>query len=124
MLLVKSPQPAVSERSLTWATAIFLLGIVAIFAPTMFDVARLTWTTEQGGHAPIIVATGGWALWRELKTTSARAHPGNVFIGGLLFGACLLVYVVARITGILELEGMAMYGAIISAFYLLVRVRS
>jgi exosortase len=120
LLQVKTPLPVTAERTLPWASAIFLLGIAAIFVPTMFDVARLTWTTEQGGHAPIIVATGGWALWREFKAAEGRAHPGNPFIGALLFGACLVVYVVARITGILELEGLAMYGSIVSAFYLLV----
>ncbi|MEO8454875.1 MAG: exosortase V [Sphingomicrobium sp.] len=120
MLRVKPPQPVTSERFIAWAPAIFLLGMAAIFLPTMFDVARLTWTTEQGGHAPIIVATGGWALWREFKTTEARPHPGNLFMGAFLFGACLVLYVVARITGILELEGLAMYASIIAAFYLLV----
>ena len=120
MLLVKPPQPVASERTIAWAPAVFLLGMAAIFLPTMFDVARLTWTTEQGGHAPIIVATGGWALWREFKTTNAQPHPGNPFIGAFLFGACLVLYVVARITGILELEGMAMYASIVEAFYLLV----
>jgi len=119
LLLVKPPVH-VSERTIRWADAILLLGIAAILLPTMFDVARLTWTTEQGGHAPIIVATGGWLLWRELKSTDARPHPGNLLIGGSLFGVLLTVYVLARITGILEIEGFAMYGAIVSAFYLLV----
>ena len=32
-------------------------------------------------------------------------------IGGLLFAGCLVLYVVARITGILELEGLAMYAS-------------
>ena len=120
MLLVKPPQPLTAQRTIPWAPAIFVVGMAAIFVPTMFDVARLTWTTEQGGHAPIIVATGGWALWREFKAAEGRAHTGNAFIGALLFGACLLLYVVARITGILEIEGLAMYGSIVSAFYLLV----
>jgi exosortase len=120
LLQVKTPQPVTLQRTIPWATVIFLLGMAAIFVPTMFDVARLTWTTEQGGHAPIIVATGGWALWREFKAAENRAQPGNAFIGALLFGACLVLYVVARITGILEIEGLAMYGAIVSAFYLLV----
>ena len=121
MLLVKPPQPGIAvERPLAWAPAIFILGMAAIFLPTMYDVARLTWTTEQGGHVPIIVATGGWVLWRELQTTEARARPGALWIGLPLLGLALLVYVVARITGILELEAFAMYGAIISAFYLMV----
>ncbi len=120
MLLVKPPQVESSERAIRWSDAILLIGIAAILLPTMVDVARLTWTTEQGGHAPIIVATGAWLLWRELKSTDAKSHPGNLLIGSLLFGGCLSLYVVARITGILEIEAFAMYAAVISAFYLLV----
>jgi exosortase len=120
LLLVKTPQPQTLERSVSWALAIFLLGMAAIVLPTMFDVARLTWTSEQGGHAPIIVATGAWLLWRELKATDAPARPGNVWVGGVIFAASLALYVASRITGVLELEGVAMYGAVISAFYLLV----
>jgi exosortase len=120
LLLVKPPQPRLIQRSLSWPLVIFLVGLAAILLPTMYDVARLTWTSEQGGHAPIIVATGAWLLWRELKATKARARPGNPIIGGLMLAASLGLYVVARITGILELEGFAMFAAIISAFYLMV----
>ncbi len=120
MLLVKTEPTSVLDRSLRWPHAILLLGIAAILLPTMFDVARLTWTTEQGGHAPIIVATGAWLLYRELQTTKARARPGRLWLGSLALGLSLVGYVIARITGILEIEGAAMYVAIISAFYLLV----
>jgi exosortase len=120
LLLVKPPEAGISSRSVTWPHVIFLAGLAAIMLPTMYDVARLTWTTEQGGHAPIIVATGAWALWRELQSTSARPRPGRAWIGSLLFGACLLIYALGRITGILEIEALAMYAAVISGFYLLV----
>ena len=50
-----------------------------MFIPTMFDVARLTWTTEQGGHAPIIVATGGWAPVARVQGSGGRARPGQRF---------------------------------------------
>lgn len=119
MLLVKSQPPGTIER-LSWVSFIFLAGIAAILAPTMYDVARLTWTTEQGGHAPIIVATGAWLLFRELRSTKAKARPGKLWIGAIALAASLIGYAVARITGILELEGVAMYMAILSAFYLLV----
>lgn len=94
--------------------------MAAILAPTMFDVARLTWTTEQGGHAPIILATGAWLLWREIKNSAIEPKPGNVIIGSLIFAICLVMYVVFRITGILELEAFAMYATLIATFYLLV----
>jgi exosortase len=103
-----------------WAQAVFALGLAAIFAPTMFDVARLTWTTEQGGHGPIIVATGGWLLWREWKTVRAKARPGNILIGSVAFAVFLTIYAAARITGIIEIEGFAMYATVVAAFYLLV----
>ena len=98
---------------------VFLLGAAAIMLPTMFDVARLTWTTEQGGHAPIIVATGVWLIWREFKAVSGEATPGNLWAGTCLLVLSLVAYAVFRITGILELEGLAMYASLICASYLL-----
>jgi exosortase len=86
----------------------------------MYDVARLTWTTEQGGHAPIILATGGWLLYREVKTSRARPRPGRLWLGLPIFACCLMLYMAGRITGILEIEGLAMYASIISAAYLVV----
>lgn len=120
MLLVKAPKPPVVERSITWQLVVFLLGAAALLVPTMYDVGRTTWTTEQGGHAPIIVATGLWLLWREFKASVAPMKPGNAAIGALMLAGSLLLYVVARITGILEIEGFAMYAAILSGAYLLI----
>lgn len=119
MLLVKTQPPSTLER-LRWPLVVFLAGMAAILLPTMYDVARLTWTTEQGGHAPIIVATGLWLLFRELKATKVKARPGKVLLGGLALAASLLAYMVGRITGIIEMEGLAMYASILSAFYLLI----
>jgi len=120
LLLVKTEPPRALYQRVRWQDIVFLLGLAAMLGPTMYDVARLTWTTEQGGHAPIIVVTGAWLLWRELKTTHARPRPGNLWIGSAAFAACLLLYMAARITGILEIEGVAMYASIICACYLLI----
>ena len=94
--------------------------MAALLLPTMADVARLTWTTEQGGHAPIILATGAWLAWRELREAKPRAALGNLALGVPMFGFFLIAYVVARITGILEIEGFAMYATILTGIYLLV----
>ena len=85
----------------------------------MFQVGQFNWTTEQGGHGPIVLATGVWLLWRELKTSPAERKPGNIWVGAIWVGILLAIYAVSRITGILEIEALAMYGALIMGAYML-----
>ena len=108
-----------SGRRITPANIILAIGIGLLVLPTMFQVARDSWSTEQGGHGPLVLATGVWAVWRELKAKSIETRPGNMLLGLLLLGICLGVFIIARITGILEVEAFAMYGALISGVYLM-----
>jgi exosortase len=85
----------------------------------MLQVARDSWSTEQGGHGPLVLATGIWALWRELNASKVQARPGALIPSLLLLGLMLGLFAVARITGVLEVEAFAMYGALISGAYLL-----
>ena len=96
-----------------------VLGVAIILLPTMFQVAQINWTTEQGGHGPIVLATGGWLLWREVKSSGAVRKPGSLLVATLLLIPLLGIYALARITGILEIEALAMYGALIVSAYLL-----
>lgn len=96
-----------------------MAGVAIILLPTMIQVARFNWTTEQGGHGPIVLATGAWLLWRELKSSRAERRPGNFALGISLIVPFLGIYGLARVTGILEIEALAMYGALISGLYLL-----
>jgi exosortase len=119
-LLLARAKPQISLfRSLSIADLALLIGAAIIIVPTMFQVGRFNWTTEQGGHGPIVLATGVWLLWRELQISPAERRPGNPLIGGILLAAMLGTYILARITGILEIEALAMYGAMITGGYLL-----
>jgi exosortase len=85
----------------------------------MYQVATQTWTTEQGGHGPLVLVTGLWAVWRELKGKSVERHPGKLSIGVPCLLLTLSAFILTRITGVLEIESFAMYGALISAAYIL-----
>jgi exosortase len=100
------------------ADVVLAIGAAILMAPTLFEVAQFNWTTDQGGHGPIVLATGLWLLWRELNKSNAQREPGNLALGAPLAGILLSIYVVARITGILEIEALAMYGALIAGAYL------
>lgn len=112
--------PPVLGRLLTPANIIFALGLAAIVLPTMIQVARISWSTEQGGHGPIVLATGLWLLWRELKAGTAEPCPGKLSAGLLLMAPSIAIFLLARITGVLEIEAFAMYGMLISAAYVVI----
>ena len=106
-------------RSVSLADLALIIGVAAILLPTMFEVGQFNWTTEQGGHGPIVMAIGLWLLWRETKSSPAPRKPGNLVIGSLLLAGLLAIYLLSKITGILEIEALAMYGALIVGAYIL-----
>lgn len=115
--LVQTPAlPA--RRAATLTNIILAIGCALLVLPTMYEVATKTWNTEQGGHGPLVLATGLWAIWRELKGKPVEFGPGKFAIGLPLLALTLGVFTLARITGILEIESFAMYGALISGAYL------
>ena len=79
-----------------------------------------SWSTEQGGHGPLVLATGLWAVWRELKARQPELRTGDAIPSLLLLAASLTLLFSARITGILEIEGFAMYGAVVAGAYFIV----
>jgi exosortase len=115
---VRAAVPA-SRRFVTPANLLLALGCALLVVPTMLQIARDSWSSEQGGHGPLVLATGLWALWRELRSKKIEFRPAPLLLSLLLVGFTLALFVVARITGVLEVEAFAMYGALISAAYML-----
>ena len=101
------------------ANVVIAVGCALLILPTMVQVARDSWSTEQGGHGPLVLATGIWALWRELKNNPVDRRPGRLSVGVPLLALCLSIFVVARITGVLEIQAFSMYGAAVTGAYLL-----
>jgi exosortase len=85
----------------------------------MYQVVTQTWTTEQGGHGPLVLATGLWAVWRELKGQNIELRPGKLSVGLPCLVLALVCFILARITGVLEVEDFAMYAALVSGAYLI-----
>jgi len=116
-MLVQVAAPA-TRRLASLPNLILILGCLALFLPTMSQVARISWSSEQGGHGPIVLVTGAWLIWRELKGSDVELRSGKLLPGLMLLAPLLALFVVARVTGILEVEAFAMYGALIAGTYL------
>ena len=113
-------RPAGVLARLSPAAWLLVVGAIALAAPTMLTIARFSWSTEQGGHGPLVLATGLWLLWREVPHAMPLRRAGSATLAAVLIAGCLFTYLAARITGIIEIEGFALYGALLVTAYALV----
>jgi exosortase len=93
------------------------LGLAAIVLPTMIEVATESWSTEQGAHGPIVLATGIWLVLQLRHEIRPLLHRGSLALTAAMLIPCLMLYVLARITTTLELEGVALYLTLVVVFY-------
>jgi len=114
-----------ATNAFSTASAPFRLGLVlgagmlAFVAPTMIDVARSSWSTEQGAHGPIVLVTGIWLLWSELRRAPLPLRSGSSRLVFALLAPLLVLFTVARISGLIEIEAFSMYAALIVVAYAL-----
>lgn len=120
MLLVRDREKASQATGWRLSHLAMIAGMLLFVVPPMIEVARFNWSTEQGGHGPIVLATGLWLLFREYSSAKSRSRPGNLIVGLVALAVLVPLYIIAGITGILELQVFLMYGALISGAYLLV----
>ena len=96
---------------------VVLLGLLALCIPTLGYIIDASWSTEAGGHGPIVLVTGLWLIWRNwADVTAVRTVPplGRVLA---LFIPVLILAVLAKITQIIEIEGYIVYGVVVVVLY-------
>ena len=85
------------------------LGILALAIPTMMRLSDQSWSHEFGAYGPIILATGGWLLWRQVGTLRREGAPGAPLITWVMLIAALGGYVFGRAYDFLPLEVGGVY---------------
>lgn len=94
-----------------------LLGIAALLVPTFVTLAQQAWSTEEGVHGPIVLATGLWLIARRIDEITAIRQPGKpVFIAAILIPS-LLFYAFGRAFDFLFIEVGALGGVLVAIFY-------
>src|SRR5215469_16694717 len=72
------------------------VSVAALVVPTVFSLASQEWSLESGAHGPIVLALGGWLVWRQLPTLRNDFHPGSATTTFATLSAALLIYVFGR----------------------------
>lgn len=96
---------------------VLVAGLLAIVLPTFNFVARESWSTEQGAHGPIVLATGIWLLVRQWHDAVAERRQPPFYRVLLLLVPLLGGYFLARATQIVEVEGYIMYALLLVVLY-------
>ena len=95
-------------------------GYLLLLVPTVLDLARLVWTSDEQGHGPIIGAVSLWLMWRRRQDViDAPYRPANG-VGLVLFVLALLLYALGRSQQIIQGE---VVGLILAATALLLLLR-
>lgn len=98
-----APQAGRQPEWLLWAPV--ALGLSALYVPTLSDLARGIWRSEEYAHGPIVLLIVAWLVWRHraelLRPSSAQpaAVPG---VALLVVGVAL--YALGRSQDILMFE--------------------
>jgi exosortase len=99
------------------ANPLLAAGIASIVLPTMLVVANESWSTDQGAHGPIVLATGLWLFVREWQNARPYFKPPSGKLIAAIFVPILLLYFVSRVSNIIETEGYLMYALVVATLF-------
>jgi exosortase len=88
---------------------LLVLAFLVLAIPTAITLADQVWSTDAGAHAPIVIASGAWLIYRCLGQIRARAVPGNSLVLGLMLLLAIPLYVFGRAYDFISLETLGLY---------------
>ncbi|MBT2187741.1 exosortase V [Sphingobium nicotianae] len=112
-------QKTFPQTVIAWLSAnpLLVAGILSVMIPTMIVVANESWSTEQGAHGPIVLATGLWLLGREWVRARPFFKPAPGILVAAAFVPLLFLYFVSRVSHIVETESFLMYGLVVATLF-------
>lgn len=95
-------RPAIAE----WLFA--LLGLLALYGPTVANLWRTQWQFDDQAHGLIIFVVSLWLIYRKWETVLATRQQPMAKVGAVVFIFGLLCYVLGRSQNVIQLEAGSM----------------
>jgi len=81
-----------------------MLGLLALYGPTYYDMSQTLWNTEEQAHGPMVVGVSFWLMWQRRYALVDSADRSGAALGCALMVIGLLIYAVGRSQSIMLLE--------------------
>lgn len=94
-----------------------IAGFCILAIPALISLATQEWSRESGVHEPLVIATGGWLIWRELQDLRSLIARGSRAVTAAILVPSLLLYVFGTSFDFLILQAAGLYGAAIACTY-------
>jgi exosortase B len=99
-------QKLTAPRTIPWW--ICVLGLLTLYVPTVADLVRNIWSTEEQSQGPIVLAICLWLVWRAWeRIDDAEAGSPRPALGWLLIALGLLLYAFGRSQRILSAQTLS-----------------
>ncbi len=92
-----------SHRLLVWSP--IAAGLIVLYLPSLVDLFRGIWSTDQQAHGPIVLGIACWLIYRKWSSMLRASEGGTSSATGWpIFLIGLLLYVIGRSQDILIFE--------------------
>ena len=100
---IYAAKPALKAELLAWLPVI--IGLAVLYVPSLYDLFKGIWSSDEQMHGPIVLGISLWLLYRNWPAMEKAAHgqqPSNWGWPIFIFG--LLLYALGRSQDILMFE--------------------
>lgn len=83
---------------------LFLSGMCAMYAPTLWDAAHTLWNSDEQAHGPLVILVSLWWFWNRRHQLVAQAEPARGPWAWLLLAGGTVMYAAGRTQHVWLLE--------------------
>ncbi len=83
---------------------LLLAGFLAMALPTLWNLASTTWSGDEQGHGPVILAVSLWLLWRRRTELLGLPYAPALVSGSAVLALAFMSHVVGSSLEIVQLE--------------------